>query len=212
MSVSRIFKCALLVLLPAIAVATPPALAQNVDAMAKWTALKVVHYRVVANFTGDTQLFAGNQRNRKARATDRFEIEFDWNQEDMKLAGKATFKNFQTTFTPHPIQGCPAIRIVGALEVATVLSIKDMSPGILTIDLTRELPGGAVPWTEDDKPCGSLWDKVAPKSETAQQMLQVIPAMALAMPGLAEITPDGKSLVVKGGDGWTWTFTPTPVK
>lgn len=212
MSMSRMFKRALVVLLPAIAVAAPQALAQNVDAMAKWTALKVVRYRVVADFTGDTQLFAGNQRNRKARATDRIEIEFDWNQEDMKLAGKATFKNFPTTFTPHPLQGCPAIRIEGALEVATVLSVKDMSPGMLTIDLKRDLPGGAVPWTEDNKPCGSLWDKVAPRSETEQQILQVVPAMMLAMPGVAQITPDGKSLVVKGGDGWTWTFTPTPVK
>jgi hypothetical protein len=41
--------------------------------------------------------------------------------------------------------------------------------------------------------------------------MQVVPAMALAMPGMVPITPDGKSLAVKS-EGWTWTFTPTPVK
>lgn len=189
----------------------PQASAQDVDAMAKWTALTVVHYRVVGEFSGEAPIFAGRQSAHKARATDRIEIEFDWNQEEMKLAGKASFKNFPTKFTPNAKPGCPPLRVEGPLELATVLSVKDFSPGVLTIELTRDNPGGAVPWTEDDKPCGSLWDKVAPKSETVEQLVQVVPAMSLAMPGMIPITPDGKSLVVKD-QGWAWTFTPTPVK
>jgi hypothetical protein len=34
----------------------------------------------------------------------------------------------------------------------------------------------------------------------------------LAMgPNPSMVTPDGKSMFVKGA-GWTWTFTPTPVR
>jgi hypothetical protein len=42
-------------------------------------------------------------------------------------------------------------------------------------------------------------------------MLQIMPAMMLAMGPNPSVTPDGKSLFVKGA-GWTWTFTPTPVR
>lgn len=213
MSVSCTFARALVAGLSVLALSAPQAFAQDLDAMAKWTALTVVHYRVVGEFSGEAPIFSGRQAAHKARANDRIEIEFDWNQEEMKLAGKATFKNFPTTFKPNALrQGCPPLKVDGALELATVLSVKDSAPGTVEIELKRDHPAGAVPWTDDEKkPCGSNWDPVAAKSETASTMMPVSPAMMLAMPGSDMVTPDGKSLVVKS-EGWTWTFTPTPVK
>jgi hypothetical protein len=43
-------------------------------------------------------------------------------------------------------------------------------------------------------------------------VLMVVNAIFLATPGGAfPMTPDGKSLIAKG-NGWTWTYTPTPVR
>lgn len=215
MSVSHTFrvKPALVAVLSVVAWSAR-AEAQNVDAMAKWTALTIVHYRIVGEFDAEVPLFSGASTRTFAKAIDRVEIEFDWDQNEMKMVGKATFKNFPTTFTPNPRPNCPPAKFDGVLEQATVLSVKDTMPGTgtITIDVKRDVPGGAVPWTEDNKPCGTLWDKIAPKTETKQDMLQVVPAMMLAMPGMT--TADGKSLVVKAPKtgGWTWTLTPTPVK
>ena len=55
------------------------------------------------------------------------------------------------------------------------------------------------------------WRDVAAASTSQDQMLQIMPAMRLAMGPNASITPDGKSLFVSGG-GWTWTFTPMAVR
>jgi hypothetical protein len=72
--------------------------AQNVDEMAKWTALTVVHYRVLGEHSGETPLAGGS-----THATGRVEIEFDWDQFEMKLAGPAKITN-SPTFTPTPVR------------------------------------------------------------------------------------------------------------
>ena len=185
--------------------------AQDIDAMAKWTALTIVHYRVVGEYAGETQLLASNLT--KAQATDRVEFEFDWNQLDMKMAGEATVKNTPTQFTPIGIGECPPPRVNGALEVATLVSVKD-SPagGLVTIALKNDKPAGARPLASEVGPCGTTWEDLAASSTTADQMLQILPAMMLAMgPNPGMVTPDGKSMFVKG-EGWTWTFTPTAVR
>jgi hypothetical protein len=184
--------------------------AQNVDEMAKWTALTVVHYRVVGEHSDETGPFGGFT---PVGATDRVEIEFDWDQFEMKLAGPAKITNSPTR-SPAPVglPGCPAPRVDGALEVLTAVSISEQIPGMLTIATTSSSPAGSYSGPSEQGPCGNRYE-VAAKSESDSITLQVVPAMMLAMgpPGTEPISQDGKSLVVKSGN-WTWTFTPTPVR
>ena len=74
-----------------------PAWAQDTDAMLKWTEAKVVHYRVVGEFSRTIGILAEDgPSGGNAPVTDRVEIEFDWNQENNKIVGKPVIRNFPT--------------------------------------------------------------------------------------------------------------------
>lgn len=210
-----------------LAASLPPtsARAQDVDAMARWSAYTVVHYHIVGEYTDTTKILMSQQKLwRAAVVTDRVEIDFNWDQQEMKLAGTPTIKNFPSTVgTLLPVEGCPAARVDGTYEMATITAVTDMGPMILTIASTRAYPAGSIPLKGDMEPCGTAWDPVAASTVPAQDMMQVPPAMALAMPGATAylVSPDGKSMRVKGGNtglnatglnDWSWTFTPTPVR
>lgn len=192
------------------------AAAQDVDAMAKWTALTIVHYRVVGEFTGVSVVLIGTGKlERSAPVTDRVELEFDWDQLEMKLVGEPVIKNFPSEMGEIlPMSGCPPARVEGVLEFATVLDLSDESDmrysGVLELMIRRDYPQGSIPSVSEDL-CGAVWEEAPAKSETIAQPFTVALAMALAMPGMAPTTPDGKSLVMES-QGWTWTQTPTPVK
>lgn len=192
------------------------AAAQDVDAMAKWTALTIVHYRVVGEFSGETTvLISTGKLRRLAPVTDRVEIEFDWDQQEMKLASEPVIRNFPTQSGDIvPVTGCPPARVKGALEFATVLDLSDESDmrysGVLELIIKRDYPAGSIPSVSEDL-CGAVWEDAPAKSETITQPFTVALAMALTMPGMIPTTSDGNSLVMES-EGWTWTQTPTPVK
>ena len=215
---SRTCKCALVAIVPLLASVSAPVFAQDVDAMAKWTALTVLHYRVVGEFSGEERILSPPNKypvSVSAPVTDRVELEFDWDQQEMKLVGKPVIRNFPTKAGAiAPRQGCPVAKVEGTFEFATAVALKDV-PGGVALDIRRDHAGGAVPLPGPESGgalCGHAWDTVASKSDTyTDSGFGVPPAMALAMPGVIPISPDGKSLILKA-NGWTWTFTPTPVK
>jgi len=194
-----------------------PAQAQDVNAMAKWTAATVVRYRVVGEYSGPATIVSGTKSKRTgtAQVTDRVEIDFDWDQTEMKIVGKPVIRNFPTTVVTliAPPQ-CAAPRVEGPLEHATVLSMDDSSmermSGTLTLRTTRAQPAGSVCMLEIDT-LQQIWEAGPAKTENVDLKFTVAQAMALAMPGVIPTTPDKKSLVMKGG-GWTWTQTPTIVR
>jgi len=198
--------------------------AQDYEAMAKWTEAKVIHYRVVGEFSGNLRIFLGG-KNLPSPVTDRVEIEFDWNQQENKLVRPPVIKNFPSKAGPIlPDLGCPASKVSGEFEFFTMLSLKDQpeamrmtAPG-LVMESRRDHPGGEGPLlpASSSQSCGAAWEKVAAKSVTTSQVLSVPLAMMVAMGkmGGANVTADGKSWVDKFGpgtanEGWTWTFTPT---
>ena len=214
MSLSRTFKRALITTLPLVALAAPQAFGQNVQAMAKWTALTIVRYRVVGEFSGTTPILSGTKSKlvRSAPVTDRVELDFDWNQQEMKLVGTPVIRNFPSKVGAiPPISGCTQ-RVDGPMEFATVLAMANgpmhMS-GVVELTIKRDQPAGSACWLSEE---GVVWEAAPAKSETTMAPFTVALAMALAMPGMIPATPDGKSLVMKTADGWTWTHTPTPVK
>src|SRR5262245_25988632 len=73
--------------------------AQDIDAMAKWTALTIVHYVAVGEYSGTQPVITAAKEvdlGWAAQVTDRVEIEFDWDQQEMKLVGKSAIRNFPT--------------------------------------------------------------------------------------------------------------------
>lgn len=202
-----------------------PVLAQDQDAMLRWTETKVVHYRVVGEYSATLNIFARSE----STVTDRVEIDFDWNQEENKLVGQPAIKNFPTkTGTMMPLLECPAPKVSGAFEFITVLSLKDQpdetvritNPGLI-MESKRDYPAGEVPLLPDSSAasCGSKWEKLPATSVPASEVFPVPLAMLLAMGqfGGSNIAPDRKSFINKfeagtANAGWTWTYTPTPVK
>ncbi len=78
----------------------------DMDLMAKWSAVAVVHYAVVGEYAGDTMIIYGAQgTSGKARVTDRVELGFDWNQNETALVGRPTFTNFPSRVTLIPVAG-----------------------------------------------------------------------------------------------------------
>jgi hypothetical protein len=216
---SRTCKRTLLALVSALACGAPPALAQDMDLMAKWTEVAVVRWRVVGEFTGEAVILSGKQFTRSAQVTDRVELEFDWDLTEMKAVGKPVLRNFPTkvgAFTPGPTTfgSCPAPRVEGTFELLTAVAVKEamFAPAI---EAKRDQPGGAIPYPGPHATgtCGDAWDAAAPKSEVTTKGLPIPPPMVLAMPPTKgiDITPDRKSIIVKS-EGWVWTATPTPVK
>jgi hypothetical protein len=190
--------------------------AQDVNAMARWTSLKVVHYHAVGEFSGPI-----DEGGVSASVIDRVDIEFDWDQKESKLVGQPVIKNVPTkvgAIKHDVLDTCPAPRVEGTFEYWTVVEITSTVMQ-LQLQVRRDHPDVATPYGDDRRgaaaKCGDLWNKAAAKSETFTVALLVPPAMVLAVPeaGAFEITKDGKSIIMKEDtDGWVWTLTPTPVK
>jgi len=200
----------------------PKASAQDVDAMAKWTAATIVHYRIVGEFKGKWTILKGKKLSRDAEVSDRLELEFDWDQTAYQFVRLPVIRNSPTTLGaidaprfPLMKGPCPAPRIDRQPEYLTVTSVSALS-ALVQLDVTRQLAGGALPDNGEaaNAKCGEEWDPAAPVTTTVKESVTLPPAMALAMPGgLGNMkpSPDGKSLAMKGKE-WTWTFTPTIVK
>ncbi len=222
----RPFPIVTVSLLAGLTVAPARASAQDVDAMAKWAAYEVVHYHFVGAYSGDIYLLNIRQGlSGIAPVTDRVEIDFNWDQNEMQVIGDPVVKNFPSTVGKVlPSPKCPFARVEGEFEMATVTAVADMGGAMLTITSKRTFPAGAIPLIGEDNVCGGVnWEVVAAATVTSEWIAVVPPAMMVVMPAGAgyESTADGKSLKVKGGstgeqatglNDWSWTITPTPVK
>lgn len=202
------------------ALSAQEAFAQDINAMAKWTAATVIHYSVVGEFSGETRIMSFEQMfpvSDSAQVTDRVEVEFDWDQQEFKLVGAPVFRNVpSTTGALRVLEGCPATQIEGAFEFATIVEWKELPYPMSGISLVirRDYAGGAIPHPARESgagACGHRWDQISAVSATYESGVGAPPAMALAMPGSIPISADGKSLI-ETREGWTWTYTPTIVK
>lgn len=224
------WKRAVLTLAPLVVLCARPAVAQKTLLTTDWSAVSVVHVRVAADIA-ETMNIRGNQSDQGIHAgtafkiTDRFEVEFDYKLQELQLVGAPTFKNFPTS-TPEFLTGdCPPGKLSGPPEAATVLSVTSASAMMLAVEYRRDFPGGDVPARDDNMACGKVWSKAEATSTTLEQTIGLM--QIIALPGLhsigeaglkafGEMSPDGKSFIVKGtqttDEHWTWTFTPTPVK
>jgi len=187
--------------------------AQNIDLMAEWTAATVVHYKVTAEFSGEAPI--GKARG---MVTDRFEVEFDWNQSEYAMIGTPIIKNFPSKLVSLLKTGCPNT-VSGAFEHATIVELRN-DPALamanaVHAEVQRDLPAstGAVQF----EPGGPCTIQHAPAHSERQGIAVQAPnGMMLAMPGGGGYQHNGKSFIIKEASpdkkGWTYTVTPTIVK
>jgi hypothetical protein len=200
--------------------------AQDLDQMVKWTAAEVIHYDVVAEYSGQTRILVGDSGRVTGYSTqvkDRYEIGFDWNPTEMAMVGKPVFKNFPATLpngTPAGTmfgQSCPQPKMNGSYDHVEVLGAKTglLGSNSLELSVRRTYPAGSIPYAAEG-PCTN-WAEAPKKTETATDGVLVPPGLYLAMPTAAgaNITfgKDGKTMILQDTpNGWTYTYTLRIVK
>jgi len=187
----------------------------DMDLMMKWSSVAVIHYDVVAEYAGETEILRGPRGfTHFLQVKDRVNVVFDWNQNETKLAGTPIIKNSPTTVSPGtPKTGCPPVRVDGAYEFADVTAAKGVenSP-VLELTAKRTFPAGAIPYPGQHATgtCGDAWDESAARSEIVTLGIIVVPAMYFAMPRVAPagttVGKDGKT-ITSVQNGWTYTYT-----
>jgi hypothetical protein len=192
---------------------------QDFEAQLKWTAARVVHYKIAGDFTGKMTILGSEHTIRNAEVSDHIEFEFDWDNQEMALLGTPVLRNAPTTLgaiDPSPIEGCPPVRIEKPAEFASITKVTAMSV-LLKIEFTQQSAEGALPWGRDTGGgrCGDVWERSAASSGTQTVDLQLPPGMMLAMSPEStgyDFSKDGKSLLPKPENGWSWVITPSIVR
>jgi hypothetical protein len=194
--------------------------AQNIDLMAKWTAATLVNYKVVADFSGEAVLFTADGTSGRGMVTDRFEVEFDWNQSEFAMIGTPIIKNFPSKLVSVLKNGTCTTTVSGAFEHATIVELRnDPALGMANAvhaEVQRDLPAGTVAGMNEVGPCAAIRQATA-RSVRHRIAVPAPNGMMLAMPsGQAGYQHNGKAFIIKATSsdekGWTYTVTPTIVK
>ena len=194
--------------------------AQNIDLMAKWTAATVVHYKVAAEFSGEAVLFTADKLPGRGMVTDRFDVEFDWNQSEFAMIGTPIITNFPSKLVSVLKNGTCTTTVSGAFEHATIVELRnDPALGMANAvhaEVQRDLPAGTVAGMNEVGPCAAIRQAMA-RSVRHRIAVPAPNGMMLAMPsGQAGYQHNGKAFIIKATSsdekGWTYTVTPTIVK
>lgn len=194
--------------------------AQNMDMMAKWTAATVVNYKVAAEFSGEAVLFTADGLPGRGMVTDRFEVEFDWDQTEFAMVGTPIIKNFPSKLVSVLKNGTCTATVNGAFEHATIVELRnDPALGMsnaVHAETQRDLPAGTVAGMNEVGPCAAIRQATA-RSVRHRIAVPAPNGMMLAMPsGQAGYQHNGKAFIIKATSseekGWTYTVTPTIVK
>ena len=200
---------------------------EDVEAMGKWMALDIVHYKIVGEFSGTTILMRSTNQHVSAsvvgEVTDRIEIEFDWNQKTHALVGTPVIRNAPTKLIRPEmttIPGCPGSTKVDVTpEYLTGTSVKPNAPaavsGYLILEGKRGQGTGSFP-VKTDGGCGVV-DGIAPPESVTLHIQAISPTLLYLKSTNTRPSADKKSVIVTGGSagwesGWTWTITPTGVR
>jgi hypothetical protein len=183
----------------------------NQELMMKWAAVSVIHYSVVGDYEGEDMVVRGGT-NGLAHVTDHVEIGFDFDQTEAKLIGTPVIKDFPSTMGAirNGADGCLPPTLSGTYEHSTIESLEPGLAGQLAMTVRTDYPAATMMLV-----CTSGKQAVDAHSEVQHEEFFVPGVMILAMPGEQSsdmtISEDGKSIVIKR-HGWTYVYTPTPVR
>jgi len=204
-----------------LAVSASVARAQDPNDMMKWVMAEVIHYDVVAAYSGDAVIMTsdGDPPVRySTRVTDRFEMGFDWNPSTMSLVGVPTFRNFPSALpdgTPGFISmgiQCPGPKVNSPYDhfEVTGATAGAMGSNSLELSLTRTYAAGSVAFA-NEYGCEN-WAETSDTSDVVTHGIFVPPGMYLAMPKetlAANITVSGPDAIVIEDEktGWQYTYS-----
>jgi len=187
-----------------------PAQQMDMEAMAKWSAAKLVHYHIVGVYQGTHHV--ASDGSGQADITDRVVIDLTWKLSEMKLAGPATFQNSKSVASRLRDREAACLPPVpkGEFEFYDVVAI-EQAPGEGLYLKARTV----YPVVEVAQFCTAS-RKAVPAKETAHTddfgvVSPVLFAMPLPKRDDLAVSADRKSFIVKKA-GWTWTLTPTLVR
>ncbi len=183
----------------------------DADAIARWTAAKVVHYHMTGVYDGPA-VIAYNEPAGQATVTDRVEIDLDWDVKASTIIGEPKIVNAASevrelrnvhSSCPPPVPNGPYdhfdLKTIatsrGALELNGIRSF----PSIRVVSGCQgvEEPRTVRPWEQE----------VVERMVVPSPLMLVAPAHSV--PNLT-VSEDKASFTIKGG-AWTWTYTPTVV-
>jgi hypothetical protein len=181
----------------------------DMAAVQQWMASPQVTWHIVGKYDGKPSVTSDGQG--KGQVTDQveFDVTVDWMNEN-RIMGPVKIKNTPSVVTNlvDRERTCRAPQLNGAFEYATFESVTEGLATSLHIKVTTTYPEAIV-----SQVCSST--QVAPaKTKTVEFEIPVAQPTMLAMAPPTMLSPDKKSLVVKGNSAetrdWTWTMTPTP--
>jgi hypothetical protein len=193
------------------ATATAHAQQADADAIARWTAARVVHYHMVGVYDGPA-VIAYNEPAGQATVTDRVEIDLDWDVQASTIVGEPKIVNAASevrelrntaSSCPPPVPNGPYdhfdVKTVTASRGALELKGTRRFPEIRVVSGCQgvEEPRTVRPWEQD----------VVERMVVPSPLMLVAPAHSVANLTVSE---DKASFTITGGP-WTWTYTPTLV-
>lgn len=176
----------------------------------KWSAAKVVHYRIVGVHDGREMVVFGDYEG-KADVLDRVTVELDWDARKRKVIGAVKLTDAASELKNVKSDGtnCPPPQLDGAYEHFQSLSHSMTTNDQIVIKGTRTYPAAKV--SNYPASC-SMRSIPGGKEETILGVAVVAPdvlGMPITKDGPVVVAADRKTFSVKAGGSWVWTYTPT---
>lgn len=179
----------------------------------KWTAAKVIKYRVEGVHSGREAVVKGDFDG-KAEVIDRITVEFSWDNKKSTIVGPVTVVDGKSELGNIKSDGtnCPPPQLKGAYEHFQSVSHSLLSRDQIQIKGTRIYPPASV----SNYPASCSMRAIPGGKEEVVLWVNGAGADVLGMPNMpgspVTIAADRKSFSIKGAGNWVWTYTPTLVQ
>jgi len=183
----------------------------DAEAIARWTAARVVHYHMAGVYDGPA-VIAYREPAGQATVTDRVEIDLDWDVKANAIVGEPKIVNAASEVRElrNEHASCPPPTPNGPYDHLDVKTVT-VSGAALELKGTRSFPSIRVV-----SACQGVQEPrtVRPWEQDVVERMVVPSPLMLAAPAGSNrnltVSADKTSFTIKNG-AWTWTYTPTVV-
>lgn len=187
----------------------------DMQTVMRWSNAKVARFHVVGAYEKRTVIAYNSGNYAQGDVTDALTLDFDWSIRDNAIIGEAKFQDSASKLGAlASVEAvCKPPKPKGDYEHFTVTKVRSTDRTSIEVDGMRHYPAADVAGCEADQ----SYHPVAAKDQPVTEVVAVPNPMLLAVPGAnagggnMAVSADRKSFTFKA-NGWTWTYTPTPVK
>lgn len=185
------------------------------QAVMRWGNAKVASFHVVGVYQKRTVIAHQAGSYAQGDVTDALTLDFDWDIRNNAIVGTPRFRDTASklgALASVEAQCKPPIP-KGAYEHFTASKLRSTGDQRIEVIGMRRYPNVDVAGCEADQ----SYHAVAAKDVPVTELVAVPNPMMLAVPGASaggdniQVSKDGASFIVKA-NGWTWTYTPTPLR